>query len=126
MIPTKQQVHDALKHVAWEYTSLLAAVLPPMAYDTPTNHQMQESFLLHLRNLAEFFYEGVAEFRTNPAGALGPLPRRNDNIHAVDFCRRVMWDEKPFHKDSKLRRAINKTLSHMTYSRDLHSGHRRS
>jgi hypothetical protein len=122
VIPKKQQVHDALKHVAWEYAALLAEALPPVAYGTPLNHQMQESFLLHLRNLAEFFHEGTAEFRSNAAGALGPLPRGNDNVHAVDFCCKILWDEKPFDPNTKLRRALNKTLSHLTYSRDVGSG----
>jgi len=127
VLPKKRQVHDALKHVAWEYAALLAAALRAadllaVAYETPVNHQRQESFLLHLRNLAEFFQEGTAEFRNNPAGALGPLPRGNDNIHAVDFCCKILWDEKPFDPKTKLRRALNKTLSHLTYSRDLNSG----
>ncbi|MGA3316542.1 MAG: hypothetical protein ABSC64_08890 [Candidatus Korobacteraceae bacterium] len=120
--PTQKQVHDAVEHVAWEYAMFLAAALPKARYGPPVNHQTQESFLVHLRNLAEFFHQGTAEFRGNPAGALGPLPRGNDNIHAVDFCYKIGWDEKRLHTDTKLRRAINKTLSHLTYSRDLSSG----
>jgi hypothetical protein len=69
VVPTNRQLHDGLKHVAWEYAALLAATMPADEYPTPVNHQMQESFLLHLRNLAEFFQEGAAEFRRNPAGA---------------------------------------------------------
>lgn len=59
------------------------------------------------------------EFKQNPAVR---VPRENDNIYAVDFCVSVEWDEAPFEKGKKLIRAINKTLSHMTYSRDLTSG----
>lgn len=74
---------------------------------------------MHLRNLAEFFNQGVSEFRKNPGG----LPRRKrDNIYAVDLCSSVSWDEAPFDPKTRLRRAIDKTLSHMTYSRDLSSG----
>lgn len=116
MTPTDEQIESAPEHVAWEYVSLLAAAkqmargpLPPI------NHQVQEAFLVHVRNLAEFFYLGVDQFKK---GALRP-PRGQDNIYAVDLCSSVSWSEAPFHKDTKLRRAINKTLSHMTYSRDL-------
>jgi hypothetical protein len=70
----------------------------------------------------EFFHEGTAEFRSSSAGALGPLPRGNDNVHAVDFCCKILWDEKRFDPNTKLRRALNKTLSHLTYSRDVGSG----
>jgi hypothetical protein len=45
-------------------------------------------------------------------------------IYAVDFCVSVLWDETPFRNDQKLIIAINKTISHMTYSRDRASqGH---
>ena len=36
----------------------------------------------------------------------------------MDFCLSVGWQAKPFDPSTKLIRAINKTLSHMTYSRD--------
>ena len=72
-----------------------------------------------MRNLAEFFRSGVKEFKQNPAAR---VPRGSDNIYAVDLCVSVAWDETPFGKDKKLIKAINKTLSHMTYSRDLTSG----
>jgi hypothetical protein len=118
--PTPAQRRKAPKHIAWEYVALLAAA-QQMAegHGPPINHQVQEAFLVHVRNLAEFFHKGVAEFRNNPAA----LPRRNrDNIYAVDLCSSVFWDEKPFDPKTRLRRAIDKTLSHMTYSRDLNSG----
>jgi hypothetical protein len=69
--------------------------------------------------LAEFFWLGVEAFKRNPQVR---VPRRDDNIYAVDFCLSVLWDEKPFSKNTKLIKAINKTLSHITYSRDLTSG----
>jgi hypothetical protein len=48
---------------------------------------------------------------------------RGDNIYAVDFCTAVTWNESPFELDTKLRRAIDKTLSHLTYARDLQGPH---
>jgi hypothetical protein len=120
MTPTDEQVDGAPEHVAWEYVSLLAAALQmTKGHLAPVNHQVQESFLVHVRNLAEFLCNGVEEFRKNP----GTRPTRwQDNIFAVDLCSSVQWDDKRLDKDTKLRRAINKTLSHLTYSRDLISG----
>jgi hypothetical protein len=118
--PTKKQLQNAPEHVAWEYVALLAAA-QQMAegHGPPINHQVQEAFLVHLRNLAEFFHQRVGEFRKNPA----VLPcRKRDNIYAVDLCASVSWDEILFDPKTRLRRAIDKTLSHMTYSRDLSSG----
>ncbi|MGA2328993.1 MAG: hypothetical protein ABSH05_22220 [Bryobacteraceae bacterium] len=118
--PTEEQRQNAPEHVAWEYVALLAAAQQVAAgYGPPLNHQVQEAFLVHLRNLAEFFHKGVAQFRRNPEV---PPQRNRDNIYAVDLCSSVTWDESPFDPSTRLRRAIDKTLSHMTYSRDLKSG----
>jgi hypothetical protein len=84
----------------------------------PVNHLVQEAFLVHVRNLAEFFRSGVDEFRSSPSTI---VERREDNIYAVDFCHSMLWSEKPFSKNTQLMKAINKTLSHMTYSRNLTS-----
>jgi hypothetical protein len=120
--PMPCQVYRALEHVAWEYYMLIASAFavasgPSETIREPTNHMVQEVFLVHFRNLAEFFCMGVDEFR-----ATGTAPRRakaHDNIYAVDFCTEVGWQEDGFRRDTQLRVAINKTLSHMTYSRDL-------
>jgi len=119
-IPTTDQIKNASKDVAWEYAALLGAALE-MSQDhaPPISHEVQESFLVHVRNLAEFFRCGVREFKQNP---LVRVPRGNDNIYAVDFCVSVKWDETWFGTGEKLIKAINKTLSHMTYSRDLTLG----
>jgi hypothetical protein len=118
--PTKKQIQNAPEHIAWEYVALLAAAQQMgEGHGPPINHQVQEAFLVHLRNLAEFFHQGVVEFRKNPA----VLPcRKRDNIYAVDLCSSVSWHETLFDPKTRLRRAIDKTLSHMTYSRDLSSG----
>lgn len=89
----------------------------------PANHFAQGCFLVHARNLAEFFRQGAREFKDNP-GRVILREKERDNIYAVDLCARVEWDDKPFHEDSPLVRAINKTLSHLTYSRDHASGTR--
>jgi len=119
-IPTQELIQSAPEHVAWEFVALLAAAHQmAMPHRPPRNHQAQEAFLVHLRNLAEFFHSGVAQFKAN----LGVLvSRRHDNIFAVDLCESVKWDETPFHKRTRLRRAIDKTLFHITYSRNLRSG----
>jgi len=108
------------EHVAWEYTALLAAATQmAKGHGPPVNHEVQESFLVHVRNLAEFFHKGVAEFRQDPT--VPPL-RWRDNIYAVDLVTTASWDETLFAPDTKLRKAMDKTLSHMTYSRNLRSG----
>lgn len=124
--PDYDTIKKASQDVAWEYATMLAAAREIAAGDepgssmkeafltSPTNHLVQEAFLVHVRNLAEFFREGVREFKK----AQGPPPRPRDNIYAVDFCLSVGWQAKPFARDKQLIRAINKTLSHMTYSRD--------
>jgi hypothetical protein len=117
--PNPGQITRALQHVAWEYVALLAAAREmARGHGSPVNHEVQESFLVHVRNLAEFFWKGVRQFKQAP-GTLVPRNEEHDNIYAVDFRETVKWDEAPFHRETKLRRAIDKTLSHMTYSRDL-------
>jgi hypothetical protein len=86
-----------------------------LANHQQNGHLVEQAFLVHVRSLAEFFREGVDKFGQGPS----PAQRNNDNIRAVDFCDEVRWCKKPFGKDTKLIRAINKTLSHMTYSRRL-------
>ncbi|HEY6343617.1 MAG TPA: hypothetical protein VIY49_19145 [Bryobacteraceae bacterium] len=111
---------SASEHVAWEYTALLAAAAQMAeGHGPPINHEVQESFLVHVRNLAEFFHKGVGKFRRDRSV---PPVRSRDNIYAVDLVTAVSWNESLFDPGTKLRRAIDKTLSHMTYSRDLRSG----
>jgi hypothetical protein len=111
--PTADQIKKASKHVAWEYVSMVAAAVEMAkgsweGFSSPMNHLVQEAFLAHVRNLAEFFQE----------------PRKKDNIYAVHFCASVGWQSKPFEPRTNLIQAINQTLSHMTYSRDRASrGH---
>ena len=115
-IPIINDIKSASKDVAWEYASLLGAAVEMAAGHTePVNHEVQESFLLHVRNLAVFFRSGVNEFKRNP---LALVPRGENDIYAVDFCVSVLWNEAPLLKRTKLMIAVNKTLSHMTYSRD--------
>ena len=117
--PGRDQIKRASKDVAWEYVAMLGSALEIArgswdGFCAPVNHFVQEAFLAHVRNLAEFFREGVREFKR----AMAPPPRRQDNSYAVDFCLSVGWQSKPFDRNTKLIRAINKTLSHPTYSRD--------
>lgn len=93
-VPSREQVQNAPKHIAWEYVALLAAAQQmAVSHEPPINHLVGVAFLVHLRNLAEFFYKGAADFRKNAA----TLPsRRQDNIYAVDLCSLVLWDEAPF------------------------------
>jgi hypothetical protein len=112
--PSCDQIKAASKDVAWEYVALHAAALemvkPPYPA-WPVNHVLQEAFLVHVRSLAEFFHTGVHNFTgTQPA-------RDKDNVYAVDFCFAVTWGPDPFASSSRLITAINKTLSHLTYSR---------
>lgn len=113
--PSHDQIKSASKDVAWEYATLLGSAREmTKGHGSPLNHLVQEAFLAHVRNLAEFFREGVSEFRK----AQTPPGRPRDNIYAVDFCLSVGWQPKAFGYDRRLIKAINKTLSHMTYSRD--------
>ena len=117
--PTTDHVERATEHVAWEYVATLAAAREmARGHDSPINHEIQEAFLVHVRNLAEFFCKRVREFQLLP-NQLVPRTEQRDNIYAVDFCSAVTWDPAPLEADTKLRRAIDKTLSHLTYSRDL-------
>jgi len=113
--PCRDEIKSASKDVAWEYVTLLGSALEMAnAHCSPMNHFVQEAFLAHVRNLAEFFREGVPEFKK----AQTPPERPRDNIYAVDFCLSVGWQPEAFSHDRRLIKAINKTLSHMTYSRD--------
>lgn len=114
--PTDEQIRNAPQHIAWEYVAFLAAAQPPpKPHESPVNHQVQESFLLHARNLAEFFCAETKNFTGTPP------ERGKDNIYAVNLCSRVGWDAALFAPTTKLVRALNKTLSHLTYSRNLGS-----
>jgi hypothetical protein len=117
-VPTSSQIEGASKDVAWEYAAMTAAALEiTKSPKPPVNHLVQEAFLVHVRNLVEFFRSGVDDFRKDPSAVV----RRSldlDNIFAVDFCHSAGWNTEAFGRDWKLDRAINKTLSHMTYSRD--------
>jgi hypothetical protein len=116
------ELKRVLKHPAWEYTMFLAGAIGMTSpHGSPVNHQVAEAFLVHARNLSDFFYQGVEQFRRN--GGWVPRSEDHDDIYAVDFCDRVCWDETPF-GESSLRTSINKTLSHLTYSRDLTPGGR--
>jgi hypothetical protein len=95
------------------HAAALEMVKPPYPA-WPINHVLQEAFLVHVRVLAEFFRKGVAEFIPTQM----PPDRAEDDILAVDFCSRVEWEPSPFERSTKLITAINKTLSHLTYSRD--------
>ncbi len=113
--PCPDKIKCASEHVAWEYVMLLGSALEmTKPHDSPTRHFIQEAFLGHVRNLAEFFREGVAEFKKEQK----PPERPRDNIYAVDFCHSVGWQPEAFGYDKNLIKAVNKTLSHMTYSRD--------
>jgi hypothetical protein len=116
--PCGNQIRKASKDVAWEYVALHAAALEmvkPPHPAWPINLVLQEAFLEHVRSLGEFFLKGVSDF----AGA--PPSRPDDNVFAVDFCSSVGWETAPFARNAKLISAINKTLSHLTYSRDTAS-----
>ena len=119
--PCAKQIIAAGKDVSWEYLSLhLAALEMTKGLRHPLNHLVEHAFLVHFRSLAEFFSGGVDEFRQGTALSL-PLARSEDDIYAVDFCSKVLWCEKHFSGGTKLIKAINKTRSHMTYSRRLDS-----
>jgi hypothetical protein len=120
MRPNSDQIKRASKDVAWEYVTLLGAALEmAKGSKAPLNHLVQEAFLVHVRNMAEFFREGVTEFEKNNAP-----PDRAGYIYAVDFCDSVGWQWKPFDGGSKLIKVINQSLSHMTYGRDSNvAGH---
>lgn len=84
--PCREEIKRASKDVAWEYATLLGSALEMAnAHGSPMNHLIQEAFLAHVRNLAEFFREGVSEFKK----AQTPPERLRDNIYAVDFCLSV-------------------------------------
>jgi len=114
MRPSPDQIKSASKDVAWEYVALLGAGLTMAnAPHAPVNHLVQGAFLVHVRNLAEFFREGVREFNVSHS-----LPDRAGNILAVDFCSSVGWQPGPFASNTKLVRMINQSLSHMSYARE--------
>jgi len=107
--PPPDEIRKATKDVAWEYAAMLAAAVEMTkgsweGWCSPINHLVQEAFLVHVRNLAEFFGQ----------------PRNKGYIYAVDFYAVDFcdgWNPKKF-PQGKLIRAINTTLAHMQYSRD--------
>jgi hypothetical protein len=117
MEPKTPQLTRGLLDLAHEFVSCLAAaqeMLDPR-HKSPVNHLMQDAFLAHYRALREFFRGGSP--KRGPV-TNGPGERRADNVWAIDYIDSVTWDPEPFDKTCGIEVAINKCLSHLTYSRD--------
>ncbi len=70
------QIIHACQDVAWEYDAMLAAAVEmPHNHCSPLSHLVQEAFLAHVRNLAEFFNKGTEEFGKTPTPPGCPLAR---------------------------------------------------
>ena len=83
MKPDEDQIKRASKDVAWEYDTMLAASLEMTnAHGSPINDLAQEAFLAHVRNLAEFFREGIEGFKKKKA-----LPRQHLRRRLLSFGR---------------------------------------
>jgi hypothetical protein len=91
-------------HLLYEIQMFLftAKELSRQAGPSPMTSVLIESFVIHLRNLIEFFY--------TPTGS-----ERDDDVIAADFC--PGWNESTSAtlKEAKMR--ANKELSHLTLGR---------
>lgn len=113
------QLETALEHVVWEYACFLGTAREmATSHPPPRNHLFQNTYLIHARSLMGFLYSGAEDRKKR---ATGWIRRKMDDIYAVDFCDKVGWDNRAFSNESKLAVAINKTLTHLTYSRNMTS-----
>ncbi|GIU79321.1 MAG: hypothetical protein KatS3mg005_2559 [Bryobacteraceae bacterium] len=96
-----------LDHVAYEYVMLnAAAVEMTKPHLPPVNHLVQVAFLVHARCILDFFLLGID----------GP---RKDDITIRDFCIEKVETPGVEEKAKRLRKAIDKTVAHLTKSRKV-------
>jgi hypothetical protein len=103
-MPDSPRLTRGLQDLAHEFVSCLAAAqeMQNSKHETPVNHLIQDAFLVHYRALREFF-RGSED---------------KDNVQAVHCVDCVAWNLAPFQSRCGIEVAINKCLSHLTYSRD--------
>src|SRR5580700_3675340 len=83
-----------------QYLRYTAGELAPLSKPSPTVTVLLESFLIHLRNLIDFFY----------------TPRmKEDDVIASDFC--PGWSETMSSTLKAARERANKEISHLTLER---------
>ena len=110
MVPTKEQVERIAPRVMYEWQMLhsMRFISPQCNGNNPLSHATLESFLVHARNLYDFFFK----------------ERKYDDVLVVDFYRAGdFWstDQRkacPYIRDNYER--LNKSLSHLTYWRIKH------
>ncbi len=100
------------EHVAYEFemflgiAELLSVRSSLLAADQRSAACLQnlllEGFVLHLRNIVDFFFPG----RTRP-----------DDVVAADFCAEGVWQPELPRKLQEARRRANKELAHLTSKR---------
>lgn len=80
------------------------------------NNALVETFVIHLRNVIEFLYRGMAD-PGSPKGIYRGLPRKTD-VTAGDFCPRGGWSPPAITqalKDAHAR--ADKEVGHLTSER---------
>jgi len=113
---TPAQLEAGLKHVCYEHVSLLAGAweMTNPAHVRPINLLIQDATLVHLRAMAEFFH-----FSPDDGPLPKTLPRDRPDAKAIFYCQTAAWNPLQFDRSSKLMKALDKCLAHLSLAREL-------
>ncbi len=105
-----QDLKKASEHVNYEFDMFLATAsfltTGAGAKDRVTQNAYLESFVLHLRNLRDFYFQDQKKGRICAA----------DYVSNVDKWKASRQDESPFLKHE--RRKANEFVAHLTYEKE--------
>jgi hypothetical protein len=101
--PSADQLKDALEHIYYEITQLIAT-LPGNTNYIALNNALLESRLIHIRALLDFFQKTARSIKNNS---------ELDDVLCLDYG----FVSQPVAIPADYRERLNKDLAHLTYSR---------
>jgi len=107
MIPTKQQLIDAMEHISFEMNRYLYTA-NPIVLPGRYREIVSESCLLHSRNVGEFFFGKMSNHDIRVNHYYEELISK-DELQAEINKSQLKWDD--------YKRRANKKLCHLTFSR---------
>lgn len=108
MMPEKQQLIDAVEHVSFEMNRYLYTADPIPKLPGRYGEAVEESCLLHSRNIGEFFFEGGKNDDIR-------ISHYYDELISVNELKDEIEKSKPQWAEYKKR--LNKKLGHLTFKR---------
>ncbi len=109
MIKSKQEIIDAVEHISFEMNRYLYTANPAFLLPGRYREVVAESCLLHSRNIGEFFFDNAREIDDIR------IDHYYDELISKDELANEIDKSKSNWNIYKTR--VNKSLSHLTYSR---------